>query len=201
MEGLNLALAHPSYLSSHIVISNMSSEITYYDIEVTYPPDWAIWIPTGPGVGNTYQIIGDQDTYTLDIRRNQPKVIPYPGQTSVHVGRVAAHKLAVLEKCLIGRPITHHDPKWNPRYWVWEALNFCSFRVGGFNVTPGMTQWDLDHMMIELLLPESEKECFPMEAEGFRPEPDLAFWGGRQLSAVEVLGELASQMSFRRYRR
>ncbi|KAG1751172.1 hypothetical protein EDB19DRAFT_1278767 [Suillus lakei] len=124
----------------------MSSQITYCDVEVFCPPDWALWISTGPGIGTIYQIVGDQDTYTLDIRRNQPKAT---GRPMVFVGCVAPHWLSQIETNLTSIPVTRHDPDWNTRDWVWKAL--CNLRFNFFERAQGISEEDRDNMMATII--------------------------------------------------
>ncbi|KAG1736783.1 hypothetical protein EDB19DRAFT_1829817 [Suillus lakei] len=124
-------------------------------IELTY--DWATYISTGPGIGNIYEILGDQDTYTLDIRRNQPEPNPDPlGRERIEVGKVALDQLDWLETYLARVPIRRHDPNWYPNHWVWDVL--CDLRERGFAIDRTLRQWYLERHMLRELRAELRKE-------------------------------------------
>lgn len=123
----------------------MPAPVAYYDVEVIqfwrgqkeplqpYPLHWVIHIPTGPGIGNTYHVLGNTDTYTIEFRRNQPYPNPDAWRGSFTVGKVAAHQLTLLERHLASIPIMRHDPRWNCQSWVWESLRHL--RHQGFNIS------------------------------------------------------------------
>ncbi|KAG1797644.1 uncharacterized protein BJ212DRAFT_1465224 [Suillus subaureus] len=139
----------------------MSAPATYYNVEVVqfwqgqkeylrpYPLHWVIYIPTGPGIGNTYHILGNTDTYTIEFKRNQPHVNPNDWRGSFTVGRVATHQLALLERHLASVPITRHDPRWNSQNWVWECLRYL--RRQRFEISWQFRQCDLQTKMCCLL--------------------------------------------------
>ncbi|KAG2746178.1 hypothetical protein P692DRAFT_201933464 [Suillus brevipes Sb2] len=66
-------------------LCRLLSRQTHYDVEVIQfwqgqieylRPHPLHWVPTDPGVGNTYHLVGNTETYTMEIRRNQPHVNP-----------------------------------------------------------------------------------------------------------------------------
>ncbi|KAG1821677.1 uncharacterized protein BJ212DRAFT_1585691 [Suillus subaureus] len=91
-ESLDIYGLKPHALSSVLDTSSESSispEIEtvppkLYDVEVVqfwrgekeplqpYPLHWAIYVETSPGIGNTYQLVGNQTNYAIDIRISQP---------------------------------------------------------------------------------------------------------------------------------
>ncbi|KAG2135777.1 hypothetical protein DEU56DRAFT_388313 [Suillus clintonianus] len=159
----NLKLSRPCsvcFLPSRY-ICKMPSLAAYYDIEVVqfwrgqkerlqpYPLHWAIYIPTGPGIGNTYHILGNTDTYTIDFRCNQPYPNPDAWRGSFRVGRIAAHQLTALERYLASIPITRHDPSWNCQSWVWDSLRHL--RHQGFDINWEIRLSDLQAQMCCLL--------------------------------------------------
>ncbi|KAG2047148.1 hypothetical protein BDR06DRAFT_1032714 [Suillus hirtellus] len=97
----------------------------YFDVEVIqfwqgqkeplqpYPLHWVIYIPTSPSIGNTYHILGNMDTYTIDFRHSQPYPNPDAWRGSFAIGKVAAHQLTQMEQHLASIPIACHDPRWN----------------------------------------------------------------------------------------
>ncbi|KAG1752806.1 hypothetical protein EDB19DRAFT_1669900 [Suillus lakei] len=117
----------------------MSASATYYNVKVVQfwrgqeeylrpnPLHWVIYIPTGPGIGNTYHLLGNTDT----------------------VGRVAAHQLALFERHLASIPITCHDPQWNSQNWVWECLRHL--RHQHFEISWEFRQCELQTKMCCLL--------------------------------------------------
>ncbi|KAG0707084.1 hypothetical protein DFH29DRAFT_1066511 [Suillus ampliporus] len=123
----------------------MSAPVVYYNVEVVQfwrgrnerglynPLHWAIYIPTGVGIGNTYHILGNTDTYTLEFRRHQPHANPGAWRGSYKVGRVAAHRLDQFERDLARVPIMRNDPRWNCQDWVWDALRHV--RHKGFDIS------------------------------------------------------------------
>ncbi|KAG0700355.1 hypothetical protein DFH29DRAFT_932156 [Suillus ampliporus] len=119
--------------------------ITYYDVEVVQfwrgrdegrlnnPLHWAIYVPTGGGIGNTYHLWGDTDTYTLHFRRQQPHEDPSAWRGSYKVGRVAAHRLNQFERDLARVCIMWDNPRWDSQSWVWDALRHV--RHKGFDIS------------------------------------------------------------------
>ncbi|KAG0700374.1 hypothetical protein DFH29DRAFT_832635 [Suillus ampliporus] len=119
--------------------------ITYHDVEVVQfwrgrdegglnnPLHWAIYVPTGGGIGNTYHLWGDTDTYTLHFRRQQPHEDPSAWRGSYKVGRVAAHRLDQFERDLARVRIMWDDPRWDSQSWVWDALRHV--RHKGFDIS------------------------------------------------------------------
>ncbi|KAG1729198.1 uncharacterized protein EDB91DRAFT_1253114 [Suillus paluster] len=83
-----------------------------------YPLHWAIYVPTGRGIDNTYQNLENTDTFTIDFRRNQPHN-PGAWRGSLTVGRVAVNHLASVA-------VTHHDHRWNCQNWVGDGLRYLS---------------------------------------------------------------------------
>ncbi|KAG1751205.1 hypothetical protein EDB19DRAFT_1824923 [Suillus lakei] len=120
----------------------MSPRITYYyDVEVFCPLniEWSIWVPTGPGIGNNYQIIKDEGSCFLNIRHGQPKAHPHAWSSSFVVGKVPVHQLLLLETYLTSQPMFPEDPDWNPRRWILDALS--TLRAIGFEIEQ-VTEWD-----------------------------------------------------------
>ncbi|KAG1812647.1 hypothetical protein EV424DRAFT_1542077 [Suillus variegatus] len=139
----------------------MPVPVIYYNVEVVqfwqgqkeplqpYPLHWVIYIPTAPGIGNTYHILGNMDTYTIDFRRNQPYLNPDAWRGSFAVGKVAAYQLTLMERHLASIPIARHDPRWNCQSWVWEGLRHL--RHQGFNISWEIRLSDLQTQMYCLL--------------------------------------------------
>ncbi|KAG2338879.1 hypothetical protein BDR05DRAFT_1003832 [Suillus weaverae] len=89
-----------------------------------YPLHWAIYVETSPGVGNTYQLVGNQKNYATDIKLNQPLENPKDLRGSYSVGRVSRAELAEMETILPRVDIIHGIPWWNSQDWVDDALRY-----------------------------------------------------------------------------
>ncbi|KAG1751389.1 uncharacterized protein EDB91DRAFT_1045626 [Suillus paluster] len=126
----------------------MPTPITYYNVELVQfwrgrnerglanPLHWAIHVPTGHGIGNTYHLLGDSETYTVEYRRQRPHVEPSAWRGSFKVGRVAAHRLGEFERDISRVHIIWDDPAWNSQNWVWDVLRHLRHR--GFDIS-----WEL----------------------------------------------------------
>ncbi|KAG2338088.1 hypothetical protein BDR05DRAFT_1004505 [Suillus weaverae] len=86
-----------------------------------YPLHWAFYVETGPGVGNTYEVVGDH-SYTFRIRLNQPleNMEDYRGDCCV--GIVSEVELAIMEDILATVKVFRKSPLWNNHNWVETAL-------------------------------------------------------------------------------
>ncbi|KAG2096367.1 hypothetical protein BD769DRAFT_1394686 [Suillus cothurnatus] len=83
------------------------------------PIHWAIYVETGPGIGSTYQIIGNSNNYAIDIRHNQPLQTQNQRYGSIVVGTVTWVELFEMERILATVDIM---PDWNSHDWVMSAL-------------------------------------------------------------------------------
>ncbi|OAX40092.1 hypothetical protein K503DRAFT_799096 [Rhizopogon vinicolor AM-OR11-026] len=132
----------------------MPTAPAYYNVEVVqfwrgqkapgrpYPLHWAIHIPTGPGIGHTYQIIGNTDNYTLHFQRNQPHQDPDAWRGSFTVGRLPVHQLAQFEALLANIPVMRNEQRWNCQNWVWDGLRYL--RQQGFHIS-----WEITLAMLQ----------------------------------------------------
>ncbi|OJA13696.1 hypothetical protein AZE42_10924 [Rhizopogon vesiculosus] len=139
----------------------MPATNAYYNVEVIqfwrgqrapgrpYPLHWAIYIPTGPGIGNTYEILGNIDTFTINFRRNQPHQNTHAWRGSFLVCRLPIHQLAQFETLLATVPVMRNDQRWNCQNWVWDGLR-C-IRQQGFQISREITLVTLQAQMYNLL--------------------------------------------------
>jgi hypothetical protein len=139
----------------------MPAPTAYYNIEVVqfwrgqkgpgrpYPLHWAIYIPTGPGIGNTYEIIGSTETYARNLQRNQPHQNPTCWRGSFTVGRLPVHRLAQFEALLASVPVIRGDQRWTSQNWVWDSLRYL--RQQGFHISWEITLANLQTQMCCLL--------------------------------------------------
>jgi hypothetical protein len=89
-----------------------------------YPLQWAIYVETSRGIGNTYQLVGDQTNYAIDIKLNQPLENPDDLRGKYPVGSVSPTELAEMETILPRVDIIHNIPWWNGQDWVDDALRY-----------------------------------------------------------------------------
>ncbi|KAG1863830.1 hypothetical protein F4604DRAFT_1783952 [Suillus subluteus] len=87
-----------------------------------YPLHWAIYVETGRGIGNTYQIVGNSNNYAINIRHNQPLENRNNWRGSLIVGNVTWVELCEMERILPTVGIMRSDPNWNSHDWVVSAL-------------------------------------------------------------------------------
>ncbi|KAG1802597.1 hypothetical protein EV424DRAFT_1304381, partial [Suillus variegatus] len=87
-----------------------------------YPLHWAIYVETGLGIGNTYQIIKNSDNYTLNVRHNQPLENRKDWRGSFIVGTVTWVEFSEMERILATVDITYDVPSWNSHDRVMSAL-------------------------------------------------------------------------------
>ncbi|KAG1887008.1 hypothetical protein F4604DRAFT_1916842 [Suillus subluteus] len=143
-ESLVIYGLEPDTLSSVLDTSSESSvspEVEtvpskLYDVEVVqfwrgeeeplrpYPLHWAIYVETSPGIGNTYQLVGNQKNYAIDIRLSQPLENSEDLRGSYSVGSVSWAELAEMETILLRVDIIHDVPWWNGQDWVDDALRY-----------------------------------------------------------------------------
>jgi hypothetical protein len=89
-----------------------------------YPLHWAIYVETSPGIGNIYQLVGNQTNYAIDIRFNQPVENSEDWRGSCSAGSVNSMELAEMETVLPRVDIIHNLPCWNSQDWVDDALRY-----------------------------------------------------------------------------
>jgi hypothetical protein len=89
-----------------------------------YPLHWAIYVETSPGIGNIYQLLGNQTNYAIDIRFNQPVENSEDWRGSFSAGSVNSTELAEMETILPRVDIIHNIPCWNSQDWVDDALRY-----------------------------------------------------------------------------
>ncbi|KAG2128086.1 hypothetical protein BD769DRAFT_1639885 [Suillus cothurnatus] len=172
-ESLDIYGLKPRTLSSVLDMSesSVSSErvetpIKLYDVKVVqfwrgekeslkpYPLHWAIYVETSPGIGNTYQLVGNQTNYAIDIRLNQPLENSGDLRGSHSVGNVNWTELTEMETILSRVDIIHKLPSWNSQDWVDDALRYL--KCWGFSGIVGETKLAaLQEQMLWLL------ECWP----------------------------------------
>ncbi|KAG1876170.1 hypothetical protein C8R48DRAFT_374376 [Suillus tomentosus] len=97
-----------------------------------YPLHWALYVETGPGVGNTYEIVGDQSTYTFRVTVNQPLANKEDYHGCCYLGRVSEAKLPRMGAILAKIEVFRNCPVWNIHDWVGTALR--TLRDSGFPV-------------------------------------------------------------------
>ncbi|KAG2141815.1 uncharacterized protein EDB93DRAFT_1252500 [Suillus bovinus] len=131
----------PSSLDMSAELSAVSSQVEtvppkLYNVKVVqfwrgekeplrpYPLHWAIYVETSPGIGNTYQLVGNQTDYTIDIKLNQPLENSEDSRGSYSVGSVSQAELTELETILPRVDIIHNVPWWNSQDWVDDALRY-----------------------------------------------------------------------------
>ncbi|KAG1766848.1 hypothetical protein EV702DRAFT_980562, partial [Suillus placidus] len=95
-----------------------------------YPLHWAFYVETGPGVGNTYEVVGDHNTYTFRIRLNQPLGNQEDYCGGCCVGIVSEAELAIMGDILATVKVFRNIPFWNNHNWVVTALR--ALRDSGF---------------------------------------------------------------------
>ncbi|KAG2029748.1 hypothetical protein BDR03DRAFT_975593, partial [Suillus americanus] len=107
----------PHALPSESLVSSKveADPLKFYNIKVVqfwrgekehlrpYPLHWAICVEISPGIGNAYQLVGNQTNYTIDIRFNQP--------------RQSSPKWRQPSKELISYTIFRALPCWNSQDW------------------------------------------------------------------------------------
>ncbi|KAG2039658.1 hypothetical protein BDR03DRAFT_804772, partial [Suillus americanus] len=91
-----------------------------------YPLHWAIYVETSPGIGNTYQIVGNSNNYAINIKHNQPLENRNDWRGSLIVGTVTWVELGEMERILTTVDIMRDDPGWNSHDWVVSGLIFLS---------------------------------------------------------------------------
>lgn len=142
-----------------------------------YPLHWAIYVETSPGIGNTYQLVGNQTNYAIDIRFNQRLENSEDWRGSYSVGSVSSTELAETETILQRVDIIHNLPSWNSQDWVDDALRYLKC-------------WGFSDIIGELELANlQDRMCWLLES-----------WPGIQ-NAVEFVGDsegLACVLSNRR---
>lgn len=134
-----------------------------------YPLQWAIWVETGPRIGHTFKLVGDQTNYAIDIRLHQPLENWHNLRGSYCVGTVNRKELDEMESILQRVDIIHNIPWWNDQDWVDDALRYL--RCWGFSNIVGEAELArLQDIMCWLL------ECWPEinDAVQFDGYPDLA---------------------------
>ncbi|KAG2096382.1 hypothetical protein BD769DRAFT_1780802 [Suillus cothurnatus] len=89
-----------------------------------YPLHWAIYVETSPGIGNIYQLVGNQTNYAIDIRFNQPVENSEDWRGSYSAGSVNSTELVEMETILPRVDIIHNLPCWNSQDWVDDALRY-----------------------------------------------------------------------------
>ncbi|KAG2747057.1 hypothetical protein P692DRAFT_20736616, partial [Suillus brevipes Sb2] len=87
-----------------------------------YPLHWAIYVETGPGIGNTYQITRNSYNYAINIRLDQPPKNRKDWRGSFIVGTVTWAELGEMERILATVDIVRNVPSWNSHDWVMSAL-------------------------------------------------------------------------------
>ncbi|KAG1893838.1 uncharacterized protein F5891DRAFT_1195864 [Suillus fuscotomentosus] len=97
-----------------------------------YPLHWALYVETGPGVGNTYEIVGDQSTYTFRMTVDQPLANKEGYRGCCYLGRVSEAKLPRMGAILAKIEVFRNCPIWNSHDWVETALR--TLRDSGFPV-------------------------------------------------------------------
>ncbi|KAG1795572.1 uncharacterized protein BJ212DRAFT_1228153, partial [Suillus subaureus] len=75
-------------------------------------------------IGNTYQLVGNQTNYAIDIRFNQRLENSEDWRGSYSVGSVSSTELAETETILQRVDIIHNLPSWNSQDWVDDALRY-----------------------------------------------------------------------------
>ncbi|KAG2367866.1 hypothetical protein BDR07DRAFT_1392391 [Suillus spraguei] len=157
-ESLNIYGLEPHTLPSELNISSRSQWVSskvktvppkLYNVKVVqfwrgakgplrpYPLHWAIYVETSPGIGNTYQLVGDQTNYAVDIRLNQPLSNSRDLRGSYSVGSVSWTELVEMETILPRVDIIHSIPWWNGQDWVEDALRYL--KCWGFSDIIGET--------------------------------------------------------------
>ncbi|KAG1863812.1 hypothetical protein F4604DRAFT_1030306 [Suillus subluteus] len=190
-ESFNNYGLEPHTLPPESLVSSKvnTAPLKFYDIKVVqfwrgekehlrpYPLHWAICVETRPDIGNTYQLVGNQTNYAIDIKLNQrlPKSDDWRGSYSV--GSVSSTELDEMETTLRRVDIIHNLPCWNSQDWVDDALRYL--KCWGFSDIIGETK----------LANLQDRMCWMLES-----------WPGIK-NAVEFVGDsedLACVLSSRR---
>ncbi|KAF9231453.1 hypothetical protein BU15DRAFT_56085, partial [Melanogaster broomeanus] len=93
-----------------------------------YPLHWAIFVRTCPGRGNYYQVVGNIDTFAVEVMHNVPLQNREAWRGSHVVGYVAPSHLHQLERHLAQVPVVRHCRKWHCQNWVYDALTRLNFQ-------------------------------------------------------------------------
>ncbi|KAG2156754.1 uncharacterized protein EDB93DRAFT_1078998, partial [Suillus bovinus] len=114
-----------------------------------YPLHWALYVETSPDVGNTYEIVGDQNTYTFRMTENQP--FEHKGyRGGCCVGRLnSEEELALMGDILKKVEIFQDIPTWNSHNWVKTALR--TLRHSGFCIDLDESIGNLQYIMLHQL--------------------------------------------------
>ncbi|KAG2073995.1 hypothetical protein BDR04DRAFT_966052, partial [Suillus decipiens] len=87
-----------------------------------HPLHWAIYVETGRGMGSVYQIIGNPNNYTIEIKHNRLFENRTHWRGSFIVGTVTWAELGAMESILARVEVIRGVPTWNSRNWVASAL-------------------------------------------------------------------------------
>ncbi|KAG2135769.1 hypothetical protein DEU56DRAFT_388263 [Suillus clintonianus] len=115
-----------------------------------FPLHWVIYVETDPGIGNTYQVVGNPDNYATDIKLNQPYEKSDNWRGSFSVGTVNWVQLGEMERIISRVQIMHDIPGWNSQDWVASAL-FSLKCSGFFGITSEVGVLELADKMCWLL--------------------------------------------------
>ncbi|KAG2029747.1 hypothetical protein BDR03DRAFT_1096222 [Suillus americanus] len=186
----NYGLEPHTLPSESLVPSKVKSDpLKFYNIKVVqfwrgekehlrpYPLHWAICVETSPNIGNTYQLVGNQTNYAIDIKLNQRLENSEDWRGSYSIGSVSSTELAEMETTLRRVDIIHNLPHWNSQDWVDDALRYL--KCWGFSDIIGEPE----------LAKLQDRMCWLLES-----------WPGIQ-NAVEFVGDsedLACVLSNRR---
>ncbi|KAG1861569.1 hypothetical protein DFJ58DRAFT_872310 [Suillus subalutaceus] len=89
-----------------------------------YPLHWAICVEISPDIGNTYQLVGNQTNYPIDIRLNLRLQNSDDWRGSYSVGSVSSTELDEMETTLRRVDIIHDLLCWNSQDWVDDTLRY-----------------------------------------------------------------------------
>ncbi|KAG2032114.1 hypothetical protein BDR03DRAFT_1002803 [Suillus americanus] len=98
---------------------------------------WALYVETGQDVGNTYEIVGEQDSYTFRMTENQP-LENKDRCGGCYVGRLNSDtELALMGDILKKVEVFQNNLAWNSHDWVETALT--TLGDSGFSIH--MEEW------------------------------------------------------------
>ncbi|KAH7911113.1 hypothetical protein BJ138DRAFT_1186261 [Hygrophoropsis aurantiaca] len=114
-----------------------------------YPLHWAIFIPTSPGRGHTYEVLGNIDSFTFHSVRDAPHHSPTMWRGSFTAGYVPITHLSFMEEILRRVPIVRSNLDWNCQNWVSDALG--RLRMHGLSINSAVSHSTLRTEMFQLL--------------------------------------------------
>ncbi|KAG1790208.1 uncharacterized protein HD556DRAFT_1242660, partial [Suillus plorans] len=144
-----------------------------------YPLHWVLFVETSPDFGNTYEIVGDQNTYTFRMTENQFfDDREYRGGCQVGILKSEA-ELTLMGEILQKVVIFQNIPTWNSHNWVKAALRTLGH--SSFCIHLDVLVGNLQYVMLDQL------ECwFRIQCRGYKVgfEYSVQFVGHEYLECV-----------------